>query len=111
MPDLAVGTDEVIVAIEAAVVHAADARSALGSDGSRNKLPRSPGYEGVGRVKTVGRAVKDITPGTRVFAPIGSGTFREEVALPAAGLRRAPEGDPVQRAVLALNPITARLML
>jgi NADPH:quinone reductase-like Zn-dependent oxidoreductase len=111
VPELAVGTDEVIIALEAAVVHAADARTVLGADGFRKKLPRTPGYEGVGRVKTVGREVKDIKPGTRVFAPVGSGTFREEMAVPAAGLRRAPEGDPVQLAVLSMNPITALLML
>lgn len=111
MPALAVGADEVIIAMEAAVVHAADARTVLGGDGFRKKLPRTPGYEGVGRVKTVGREVSDIKPGTRVFAPVGSGTFREEVAVPAAGLRRAPEGDPVQVAVLSMSPMTALLML
>jgi NADPH:quinone reductase-like Zn-dependent oxidoreductase len=111
VPELAVGADEVLIALEAAVVHAADARTVVGGEGFRKKLPRTPGYEGVGRVKSVGREVKDITPGTRVFAPVGSGTFREEIAVPAAGLRRAPEGDPVQLAVLSMNPITALLML
>jgi len=111
MPELAVGVDEVIIALEAAVVHAADARTVLGGDGFRKKLPRTPGYEGVGRVRTVGREVKDIKPGTRVFAPVGSGTFREEISVPAAGLRRAPEGDPVQLAVLSMSPVTALLML
>lgn len=111
VPELAVGADEVLIAVEAAVVHAADARTVLGADGFRKKLPRTPGYEGVGRVKTVGRDVKGITPGTRVFAPVGAGTFREEIAVPAEGLRRAPEGDPAQLAVLSMNPVTALLML
>ncbi|HEV7715118.1 MAG TPA: alcohol dehydrogenase catalytic domain-containing protein, partial [Steroidobacteraceae bacterium] len=111
VPDVDAGTDEVVIAMETAVVHAADARTVLGAEGFRKKLPRTPGYEGVGRVLRVGHAVKDFEPGARVFAPVGVGTFREQIAVPAAGLRRAPEGDPVQLAVLSQGPATALLML
>ncbi len=47
----------------------------------------------------------------RVFAPIGSGTYREQIAVPASELVPAPEGDPVQLALLSLSPATAMLML
>ena len=83
----------------------------LGGDGFRKKLPRTPGYEGVGRVLSVGRGVTNIVPGARVFAPIGVGTFREQIVVPAEGLKAAPEGDPVQLAVLSTTPSTALLML
>jgi NADPH:quinone reductase-like Zn-dependent oxidoreductase len=97
--------------MEAAVVHVADAHTVLGADGFRKNLPRTPGYEGVGRVSTVARDVKGITPGMRVFLPIGAGTYREQIAVSAAELTPAPEGDPVQIALLSLSPATAMLML
>jgi len=102
---------QAIVDIEAAVVHMADARTVLGMDGFRKKLPRTPGYEGVGRISAVARDVKGLAPGMRVFAPLGSGTYREQVAANAADLLLAPEGDPVQLALLSLSPATAMLML
>jgi NADPH:quinone reductase-like Zn-dependent oxidoreductase len=97
--------------MEAAVVHVADAHTVLGADGFRKKLPRTPGYEGVGRVSAVARDVKGITPGMRVFAPIGCGTYREQITVNAADLTPAPEGDAVQLALLSLSPATAMLML
>jgi NADPH:quinone reductase-like Zn-dependent oxidoreductase len=102
---------QAVVAIEAAVVHVADARTVLGMDGFRKTLPRTPGYEGVGRVVAVSRDVKGLSLGMRVFAPIGSGTYREQIAVNAADLMPAPEGDPVQLALLSQSPATAMLML
>jgi NADPH:quinone reductase-like Zn-dependent oxidoreductase len=105
------GDGEAVVDIEAAVVHVADARTVLGLDGFRKKLPRTPGYEGVGRISAVAKDVKGLVPGMRVFAPIGSGTYREQITVDAADLMIAPEGDPVQLALLSLSPATAMLML
>lgn len=111
VPDVEAGAGEVLIAMETAVVHAADAATVLGGDGFRKKLPRTPGYEGVGRVLSVGHGVTNIVPGARVFAPIGVGTFREQIVVPAEGLKAAPEGDAVQLAVLSTTPNTALLML
>jgi NADPH:quinone reductase-like Zn-dependent oxidoreductase len=111
VPALFPGDGEAIVEMEAAVVHMADARTVLGMDGFRKKLPRTPGYEGVGRISAVAKDVKGVTVGMRVFAPIGSGTYREQIAVSAADLIPAPEGDPVQLALLSLSPATAMLML
>jgi NADPH:quinone reductase-like Zn-dependent oxidoreductase len=102
---------QAIVEIEAAVVHVADAHTVLGLDGFRKKLPRTPGYEGVGRISAVAKDVQGLVPGMRVFAPIGAGTYREQIAVSAADLMIAPEGDPVQLALLSLSPATAMLML
>jgi mitochondrial enoyl-[acyl-carrier protein] reductase / trans-2-enoyl-CoA reductase len=111
VPALYPDMGQAVVEIEAAVVHMADARTVLGMDGFRKKLPRTPGYEGVGRISAVGRDVKDFTVGMRVFTPLGSGTYREQLAVSAADLIPAPEGDPVQLALLSLSPATAMLML
>lgn len=111
VPEPVAGTGQVLIDIEAAVVQAADARTVLGAEGFRKKLPRTPGYEGVGRIRTLGPDVKGLEIGTRVFAPIGSGTYRERVAVSADGLTLAPEGDPVQVALLSLSPATALLIL
>jgi NADPH:quinone reductase-like Zn-dependent oxidoreductase len=111
VPALTPGDDEAVVDMEAAVVHVADAHTVLGADGFRKNLPRTPGYEGVGRVSAVGRNVKGIATGMRVFAPIGAGTYREQIAVDAVDLTPAPEGDPVQIALLSLSPATAMLML
>lgn len=111
VPALTAGDGQAVVDMEAAVVHVADAHTVLGADGFRKNLPRTPGYEGVGRVSAVARDVKGITAGMRVFLPIGSGTYREQLAVNAAELTPAPEGDPVQIALLSLSPATAMLML
>ena len=111
LPAVTPGDGQVVVAIETAVVHVADARTVLGMDGFRKKLPRTPGYEGVGRIAAMARDVKGLSIGMRVFAPIGSGTYREQVAVKAADLLPAPEGDPVQLALLSLGPATAMMML
>jgi len=111
VPDPQAGAGQVVIDLEAAVVQAADARTVLGADGFRKKLPRTPGYEGVGRISEIGSGVAGLEVGTRVFAPLGAGTFRERVAVDAGGLITAPEGDPVQVALLSLAPASALLMI
>jgi trans-2-enoyl-CoA reductase len=110
-PEAEAGAGQVVIEMEAAVVQAADARTVLGAEGFRKKLPRTPGYEGVGRICAVGSGVTGIEVGTRVFAPLGAGTYRERVAVNAEDLTLAPEGDAVQVALLSLTPATALLML
>lgn len=103
--------DEVIIRMEAAAVHIADVRTVHGADGFRRPLPRTPGYEGVGRVIAVGADVQHLKPGDRVFPPIGAGTFREILRIPAAKAVSAPEGDPLQLAFMTINPPTALFLL
>ncbi len=110
-PEPEAGEGLVVIDMEAAVVQAADARTVLGAGGFRKKLPRTPGYEGVGRICAIGPGVTGLEVGMRVFAPLGVGTYRERVAANAEGLTFAPEGDPVQVALLSLSPASALLML
>jgi NADPH:quinone reductase-like Zn-dependent oxidoreductase len=111
IPDPEPAAGQVVIDLEAAVVQAADARTVLGAEGFRKKLPRTPGYEGVGRISALGSGVTGLEVGTRVFAPLGAGTFRERVAVDAQGLMTAPEGDAVQVALLSLGPTSALLMI
>jgi mitochondrial enoyl-[acyl-carrier protein] reductase / trans-2-enoyl-CoA reductase len=111
VPEQKPGKGEVLIDIEAAVVQTADLRTVVGTDKFRKKLPRTPGYEGVGRIKSVGDGVTLYQPGARVFAPLGSGTFRQQLTVPEKGLVTAPEGDAIQVALLSTNPAAALMML
>lgn len=106
------GPGEVRVRMEAAAVHVADLRTVEGDADFRRPLPRTPGFEGVGRVDALGAGVGGIEVGSRVFPPIGAGTFREFLCVAASGLVPAPEqGDARQLSLLMLNPPTALLLL
>ena len=111
LPPEAPAAGEVVLQMEAAAMHIADVRTVQGVPGLAKPLPRTPGYEGVGRVVRVGPGVAGWREGDRAFPPIGCGTFREEVRVPAAGLVPAPEGDPLQLAFLSINPPTAWCLL
>jgi NADPH:quinone reductase-like Zn-dependent oxidoreductase len=105
------GPGEVVIRMEAAAMHIADVRTVQGTLGLMKPLPRAPGYEGVGRVVRVGAGVTAWREGDRVFPPIASGTFREEVRAPAERVLPAPEGDAAQLAFLTVNPPTAHCLL
>lgn len=106
-PDPQPASNEVVVRMEAAALHIADLYYTGGMYGFHSPLPRTPGFEGVGRVEVTGRAVSDLQVGDRVFAPLGSGTCSEVLVAPAADLIRAPEGDREQLALMMVNGATA----
>lgn len=101
---------EVVVRMEAAAMHIADLRTIEGAATFRRPLPRTPGFEGIGRVERAGRDA-GFAPGDRVFPPLGSGTFRERLRCRGADCLPAPEGDAVQLALLTVNGPTAAVLL
>lgn len=103
--------DEVVIRMEAAAMHIADLRTIQGVGGFDFPLPRTPGFEGVGRVIRKGAAVREYDVGSRVFAALGAGTFREEVRCRAAACIPAPPGDAIQLALLIVNGATAAVLL
>lgn len=105
------GPGEVVVGIEAAAMHVADLRTVQGAPGFRFPLPRTPGFEGVGRVLRLGPGVRDLAVGDRVFPPSGSGTFRQELRVAAGRCMPAPEGAAGQLALLTINAPTAWVLL
>lgn len=102
--------DEVVVRMEAAALHIADLRTIEGDATFRLPLPRTPGFEGIGRVERAGRAA-GLRIGDRVFPPLGSGTFRERLRCRGADCLPAPEGDAAQLALLTVNGPTAAVLL
>jgi NADPH:quinone reductase-like Zn-dependent oxidoreductase len=105
------GPDEVVVRMEAAAMHIADLRTIQGVPPFALALPRTPGFEGVGRVVRVGSAVQSPRVGERVFPALGSGTFRDEVRCAAQACLPAPDGDALQLSLLTVNGATAAVLL
>jgi mitochondrial enoyl-[acyl-carrier protein] reductase / trans-2-enoyl-CoA reductase len=97
--------------MEAAAMHIADLRTIQGVPPFAMPLPRTPGFEGIGRVVRVGDGVTSVRVGERVFPALASGTFRDEVRCVAEGCLPAPEGDAVQLSLLTVNGATAAVLL
>jgi trans-2-enoyl-CoA reductase len=104
--------DEVVVKMEAAPINPADLNAIEGKYPIRPALPATPGMEGSGVVVELGSAVRSLAVGAPVILPHGLGTWREACAVAAEKLVTVPEGiEPVQAAMLKVNPITAWRML
>ncbi len=104
--------DEVVVKMVAAPINPADLNAIEGKYPIRPTLPATPGMEGAGMVVEVGSAVRDLELGALVILPHGLGTWREACAVPAEKLVVVPDGiEPIQAAMLKVNPITAWRML
>ena len=103
--------DEIVIRMEAAAMHLADLFTIQGAPGFQPPLPRTPGFEGIGHVARCGRAVREFTVGDRVFAALGSGTYREEVRCKAVACLPAPPGDAIQLSLLVVNGATAEVLL
>jgi mitochondrial enoyl-[acyl-carrier protein] reductase / trans-2-enoyl-CoA reductase len=103
---------EVIVKMRAAPINPADLNQVEGKYPVRAELPATPGFEGAGIVADVGAEVKGLTSGTLVILPHNVGTWRDAVAVKADELVVVPEGiNPVQAAMLKINPMTAWRLL
>jgi trans-2-enoyl-CoA reductase len=104
--------NEVVVKMAAAPINPADLNSIEGKYPIKATLPATPGMEGAGFVIEVGSAVRDLAIGTPVILPHGVGTWREVALIPADKLVAVPkEIEPIQTAMLKVNPITAWRML
>jgi mitochondrial enoyl-[acyl-carrier protein] reductase / trans-2-enoyl-CoA reductase len=106
------GPNEVVVEMTAAPINPADLNAIEGKYPIRPTLPATPGMEGAGVVVEIGSAVRNLAIGTLVLLPHGLGTWREAGAVAAEKLVAVPEGiEPIQAAMLKVNPITAWRML
>lgn len=105
-------TNDVVVKMAAAPINPADLNSIEGKYPIKQALPATPGMEGAGIVVEVGSAVRDLTVGTQVILPHSFGTWREVALIAADKLVAVPnEIEPIQAAMLKVNPITAWRML
>lgn len=113
-PDLTVGPDDVLVAMEAAPVNPSDFLLANGWYGVQPTVGGALGSEGVGRVTKAGAGVDPSIVGKRVviLPTYEQGTWADSVVAPARNVVTVPEGaDAAQLAMLPINPATAYLLL
>ena len=104
--------DEAVVKMSAAPINPADLNQIEGKYPVHPALPATPGFEGAGVVIELGGGVKSLTTGALVILPHNVGTWRDAVAVKADELVVVPDGiEPVQAAMLKINPLTAWRLL
>ena len=104
--------DEVVVKMRAAPINPADLNAIEGKYPGKREVPAVPGFEGSGTVSALGENVSKLTIGSLVILPHDLGTWREACAVRAEQLIVVPSGvDPVQAAMLKINPLTAWQLL
>ena len=78
----------------------------------RPELPATMGNEGAGKVLAVGEGVTAVKVGDRVVLPFTVRKWQQRVLVPAEELIVVPpDADPQQAAMMAINPVTAALLL
>src|SRR6478735_1505169 len=104
--------DEAVVKMSAAPINPADLNQIEGKYPVRPQLPATPGFEGAGIVLESGAGVNGLTSGVLVIVPHNVGTWRDAIAVKAEDLVIVPDGiEPVQAAMLKINPLTAWRLL
>lgn len=83
--------DEIRLDVRAIGCNLPDILMVQGKYQRRPSLPFVPGWEAAGVVESVGRDVKDLAPGDRVFALPGLGAYAESVCVPAEQVYRMPD--------------------
>jgi trans-2-enoyl-CoA reductase len=102
---------EVVVAVEAFPINAADLAILSGRYGSLPQLPSPVGMEAVGTVTQCGDAVRNLAIGDRVVL-LANNNWAEYRRVPATTVHKVPKDiDPLQLCMLKVNPATAQLML
>jgi trans-2-enoyl-CoA reductase len=103
---------EAVVKMSAAPINPADLNQIEGKYPVRPQLPATPGFEGAGIVLESGAGVNGLTSGVLVIVPHNVGTWRDAIAVKAEDLVIVPDGiEPVQAAMLKINPLTAWRLL
>jgi trans-2-enoyl-CoA reductase len=103
--------DEVALEVLAFPINPADLLGMEGLYASRPPLPAIPGAECVARVAAIGDAVADVRIGD-VVIPLDRENWVQRKVAKASRLIKVPPGvDPLQLAMLKVNPPTAYLMM
>jgi NADPH:quinone reductase len=90
-PDPEVAAGHVLIDVHAAGVNFPDVLMVQGKYQTKPPLPFVPGSEVAGVVRAVGDGVTGFAPGDRVLAFSGTGSFAEQVAVPAAQVFVLPD--------------------
>ncbi|MBK1883070.1 2-enoyl thioester reductase domain-containing protein [Luteolibacter pohnpeiensis] len=101
---------EVLVRMLAAPINPADLNTIEGTYGIKLDLPATPGIEGSGVVEI--SESPDFKPGDEVLFLRRAGTWATHTVMPASSLFKLPKDiDPIQAAMLKVNPATAWRLL
>lgn len=93
-------------------INPSDLLTISGEYGRLPKLPSTPGFEGTGRVDSLGAGVSGWRSGDRAIPLSAGGTWREYVIADAAGLLAVPDAvSDATAAQFVVNPVTAWVML
>ena len=105
-------TGEVLVGVEFSPINFNDLMVIWGIYAWRPELPATMGNEGVGKVVAIGEGVTAVKAGDRVILPFTVKKWQQRVVVPAGELVVVPpDADPQQAAMMAINPVTAALLL
>ena len=103
---------EVVVRMLFAPINPADLNFIEGTYGKKPALPAVPGIEGCGRVEAVGDAVESLAVGDLVIPLRAVGLWSHHfIAAEHNFAKLPPDMDPLQAAVLRVNPATAWQLL
>lgn len=103
---------EALVQVLAAPINPSDVLTLTGQYGILPPLPAVGGNEGVGKVVALGPDTHSPAVGQTVLLPVGCGTWSTHILAVAKTLLPLPnEADPLQLAMMTVNPPTASLML
>jgi NADPH:quinone reductase-like Zn-dependent oxidoreductase len=115
LPDPSPAAGELLVALEAAPINPSDLLLVRGTYGIRPALPARLGNEGVGRVVEVGAGVDPARVGERVLllpgGPVQNTWAERAVVAERDAVTVDGSADPLQLAMIGVNPMTARLVL
>ena len=110
--DPVLGEGRVLLQVLAAPINPSDVLTLTGEYGRLPPLPAIGGNEGVGKVVAHGPGVSTPPLGQTVLLPIGLGSWATHVVADAARLMPLPnDADPLQLAMMTVNPPTASLLL
>ncbi len=110
LPPLEAG--QALVEVIAAPINPSDVLTLTGEYGQLPPLPAIGGREGVGRVSELGANAQGPAVGRLVLLPVGCGSWSTHVVAEATHLVALPsEADPLQLAMMTINPPTAALLL
>ena len=105
-------TGGVLVGVEFSPINFNDLMVIWGIYAWRPELPATMGNEGVGKVVAIGEGVTAVKAGDRVILPFTVKKWQQRVVVPAEELVVVPpDADPQQAAMMAINPVTAALLL
>ena len=110
LPPLTSG--QVLIQVLAAPINPSDVLTLTGGYGILPPLPAVGGNEGVGKVIQLGPDVSTLAIGQTVMLPVGGGTWATHMIGEAKKLMPLPnDADPLQLAMMTVNPPTASLLL